>query len=353
MKKFKEATEYRSESLFRKRLRRFKSLKRGYYSFWIIIVFYLVSFFCPLLMNHKALIVKFEGDYYFPILTYHAGKFFGQDIYGEANYRKLNQHFREQDNGDWALMPFYPYGPYETLLEETSEPPNPPSKDHWFGTDDRGRDVFVRLAYGFNVSISFAILVIFTSYTIGVSIGASLGYFGGRYDIIMQRFIEVWSALPFLYTVIIISSLVQPNFILLVCVLVLVRWMGMTYFVRGEFYREKAKDYVFAAIAMGASTRKIIFKHIMPNAMTPVITFAPFGIVACIFALVGLDFLGFGLPPPTPSWGELIRQGMANIFSWWMVLFPFGMMFCTLLLVVFVGEAVRQAFDPREFSRLR
>ncbi len=352
MKKEK-ITEYKSESVFRKRLRRFRSLKRGYYSFLIIVTLYVISFFCPLLMNHKALIVKYEGKLYFPAFKYHPGKFFGQDIYGEANYRDLKGQFDVERRGNWVLMPPYPYGPYETLLDKTGEPPNPPSKDHWFGTDDRGRDVFVRLAYGFNVSISFAICVLVVAYSIGITIGASLGYFGGRFDIIFQRFIEIWSAMPFLYTVMIVASIVLPNFGLLVLVLCLFRWMGMTYYMRGEFYREKAKDYVQAAIAMGATDRKVIFKHILPNALTPVITFAPFNLVVFIGSLVGLDFLGFGLPPPTPSWGELIRQGMANIFSWWLVLFTFTALFFTLILVVFVGEAVRQAFDPRAFSRLR
>ena len=352
-RKKEQITEYRSEPLFRKRLRRFRSIKRGYYSFLIIVALYFVSFFCSLLMNHKALVVKYEGKLHFPIFKYYPGTFFGQDIYGEANYRTLKKWFNTGVGGDWVLMPPYPYGPFETLLDKSGQPPNPPSKEHWFGTDDRGRDVFVRLCYGFNISISFSICLLAVSYVIGIAIGASLGYFGGRFDILFQRFIEIWSTMPFLYTVMIISSIVLPNFGLLVLVLCVFSWMGMTYYMRGEFYREKAKDYVQAAIAMGASDRVVIFKHILPNALTPVIAFAPFTLVGGISSLVSLDFLGFGLPPPTPSWGELIRQGMNNIFSWWLVLFAFTALFFTLLLVVFIGEAVRQAFDPREFSRLR
>jgi microcin C transport system permease protein len=562
-------TGYSSESVMKKRIRKFRSIKRGYYSFIIILTLYIISFFCPLLMNYKAWVVKYDGKLYFPIAKYRSTEFFHQDIhgdqlfkidflkqpgmflaklqtgndpvskyldtqlspatkdmanqylssltvsdeliaflrsdldkvsqkkidfsnqdfteedyksilgdlknklnikdqpadlltftiklldgeepvykylkrefaydtreklgkflnskplseelqsalvadvrrilkgeliyneerfagiklvsgtytllekakkvegkdlirlnrlvlgdafrkeialeriYGEANYRLLEKQLEEENAGNWALMPLYPYGPYESLLVPNSEPPNPPSKEHWFGTDDRGRDIFVRLAYGFNVSISFSLCVLLVSYIVGVSVGASLGYFGGKYDILMQRFIEIWAALPFLYTVMIISSLVQPTFFLLVFIMMFVSWMGMTYFIRGEFYREKAKDYVHAAIAMGASDFQIVFKHIMPNALTPVITFAPFAVVSGIGTLVGLDYLGFGLPPPTASWGEMIRQGMANIFSWWMVLFTFSLLFMTLLLVVFVGEAVREAFDPRTFSRLR
>ena len=263
------------------------------------------------------------------------------------------------------LLPPYPYSPTESLLDLPGSPPNPPSRQHIFGTDDRGRDIFARLAYGFNVSLSFALLVLAISLGMGVTVGAMLGYFGGKVDIVGQRLIEIWSSLPFLYTIIIVSSIVvpiylpgrnlvlQPSFWLLIVILTAFDWMGITYYVRGEFYREKAKDYVAAAISMGASDRAIIFKHILPNSLTPVVSFAPFMVVANISALVALDFLGFGLPAPTPSWGELIGQGVENLTKWWLVFFPLAAMFVTLLLIVFIGEAVREAFDPKEFSRLR
>ena len=350
----KKKSAYEGESLMQKRLRRFRSLKRGYYSFIIIIILYIVSFFCPFLMNYKALIVKYEGKMYFPILKYIPGKDFGQEIYGETDYRTLKKTFKEEGSDNWILMPLYPFGPLESMTDSSGErPPNEPSREHWLGTDDRGRDVFVRLAYGFNVSLSFSLLLVTIGYMIGVAVGASLGYFGGKYDILMQRFIEIWGSLPVLYIVIIISSIIRPNFPLLVFLLCLTSWVGITYFMRGEFYREKSKDYVHAAIAMGTTEFKVVFKHILPNALVPIITFMPLAIIGGIGALVSLDFLGFGLQPPTPSWGELVSQGMANIFSWWLVLFPLGAMFCTLLMVVFVGEAIRQAFDPREYSRLR
>jgi microcin C transport system permease protein len=213
--------------------------------------------------------------------------------------------------------------------------------------------------------MTFAILVTIFAETVGSIVGASLGYFGGKLDILGQRFIEVWSSLPFLYTIIIISSVIvpvyipgrnqvlQPSFWLLIVILSVFDWVGITYYLRGEFYREKAKDYVGAAIATGVSEPGIMFRHILPNALTPVVSFAPFVIVANIGALVALDFLGFGLPAPTPSWGELIGQGMENLTKWWLVLFPLSALFVTLLLVVFVGEAVREAFDPKEYSRLR
>jgi microcin C transport system permease protein len=262
-------------------------------------------------------------------------------------------------------MPPYPYSATESLLELPGSPPHPPSREHILGTDDRARDVFARLAYGFNVSVSFALLVLAFGYGFGILVGSVLGYFGGKIDILGQRFIEVWSSLPFLYTIIIVSSIIVPNyspgrnlllqqsFWLLVVILAIFDWMGITYYVRGEFYREKAKDYVGAAIAIGVSQPSIMIRHVLPNALTPVVSFAPFAVVANISALVALDFLGFGLPAPTPSWGELIDQGVRHLRDWWLIFFPLGAVFITLLLIVFIGEAVREAFDPKEYSRLR
>jgi microcin C transport system permease protein len=354
-----------SETLFRKRLRKFRRLRRGYYSFLLIVGTYAFSFFLPLIMTGTPLLVKYHGQYYAPMLRFHSVTEFGAEGYGEPDYRQLKKRFTEAGNGDWVLTAPYPYGPNEALLDLMESPPNGPSRDHPFGTDDRGRDVLVRLAYGFNISMTFAIVVMLLSESLGVAVGASLGYFGGKVDIIGQRFIEIWSSLPFLYTIIIISSIIvpvyvpgrmqvlQPSFWLLVIILAVFDWVGITYYLRGEFYREKAKDYVAAAIATGVSEPKIMFKHILPNALTPVVSFAPFVIVANISALVALDFLGFGLPAPTPSWGELIGQGTENLTKWWLVFFPLGALFITLLLVVFIGEAVREAFDPKEFSELK
>jgi len=359
------AVRGRPESLFRKRLRKFRRLKRGYYSFLIIITAYLFSFFLPLVMTHQPLIVKYHGQYYVPMLRFHAATEFGSTDFGEPDYRVLKKQFADARASDWVLMAPYPYGPNEALLDLSESPPNPPSRAHPFGTDDRGRDVLVRLAYGFNISMTFAILVTLFSETAGTIVGASLGYFGGKLDILGQRFIEIWSSLPFLYTIIIISSVIvpvyvpgrnqvlQPSFWLLIVILAMFDWVGITYYLRGEFYREKAKDYVGAAIATGVSEPGIMFRHILPNALTPVVSFAPFVIVANISALVALDFLGFGLPAPTPSWGELIGQGTENLTKWWLVLFPLSALFVTLLLVVFIGESVREAFDPKEYSHLR
>ena len=352
-------------SLFRRRLRKFRRIRRGYYSFVFITTSYALSFFLSLLANNVPLVVKYRGEYFFPLATYQSATTFGQGAFGDPEYRALKAQFAAAGEGNWVLMPPIPYGPNESLLDLPGAPPNPPSAAHLFGTDDRGRDVLVRLAYGFNVSMTFALLVMIFGYTAGISVGAALGYFGGRLDIVGQRGIEIWSSLPFLYTIIIISSvivpvylpgrnlLLQPALWLLVAILAAFNWMGITYYIRGEFYREKAKDYVGAAIATGVSETGIMFRHILPNALTPVVSFAPFTIVGNIGALVALDFLGFGLPAPTPSWGELIGQGMENLTKWWLVFYPLGVMFVTLLLVVFIGEAVREAFDPKEYSRLR
>lgn len=224
---------------------------------------------------------------------------------------------------------------------------------HLLGTDDRGRDVFARMVYGFRTSLSFALLVTLFCYIVGISIGALLGYYGGKFDIVMQRFVEIWSAMPFLYTVMIFAAIMIPNFWMLVFILVLFKWMGMTYYIRAEFLREKSRDYVAAAKAIGCTDSAIIFRHILPNALTPVISFAPFAVVANIGALVSLDFLGFGLPAPTSSWGELLGQGLGNLTKPWLILSPTLAMFFTLLLVSFIGEAIREAFDPKQYSRLR
>jgi len=355
----------RSDSIFKKRVAKFRRIKRGYYSFLLILAAYAVSFTLPLLINNQPLLVRYRGQFYFPALKFYPPEVFQQNTFGNLDYRKLKETFESDGSGNWVLMPPYPYSPTESLLDLPGAPPHRPSREHFFGTDDRARDVFARLAYGFNVSLTFALLVTLIGEGLGVIVGAFLGYFGGKLDILGQRLIEIWSALPFLYVIMIVSSIVVPvylpernlllqrSFWLLILILAAFGWMSITYYVRGEFYREKAKDYVAAAVAMGVSEPAIMFRHILPNALTPVISFAPFVIVIGIQSLVALDFLGFGLPPPTPSWGELINQGVENLQDWWLILFPLLALFFTLLLIVFIGEAVREAFDPKEHSRLR
>ena len=306
----------RSVSIFRKRWHKFRTLKRGYYSFLIVVAAYLISFILPILINNKPLALKFNGEYHFPIRTYVDASEFDPDSFGEPDYRALRERFASEGEGNWVLMPPFPYSPNENLLDMEGVPPHSPSAEHPFGTDNRARDILARLAYGFNISLSFALLVLVFSYVAGIVVGASIGYFGGKLDILGQRAIEIWSSLPFLYMIIIVSSIIvptyiqgrnqllQPSFWLLIIILSAFGWMGITYYVRGEFYREKAKDYIGAAIAMGASERAIMFRHILPNALTPVVSFAPFAIVGNISALVALDFLGFGLPAPHQAGGS-------------------------------------------------
>lgn len=342
-------------SVMLRRLRKFRSFRRGWWSFLLLSGLYVASLVSPVLVTNRALIVRHEGRTTFPILGgFHAGTEFGQRVVGEAQYRKLQAQFEREGRGDWVLMPPYPFHPNENLLSELAgTPPHAPSREHWLGTDDRARDVFARLVHGFRISITFAVSVVLCAYLVGIAVGATLGFFGGRVDIYGQRLVEIWSGLPFLYTIIIISSLVKPSIPILVLLLGAFSWVGISLYMRGEFYREKSKDYVTAAVAQGERSFSIMFRHVLPNALTPVISFAPFALVGAIGSLVALDFLGFGVPPPTPSWGELVNQGLANITKWHLVMFPLGALFATLLMVVFVGEAIREAFDPKVFSRLR
>ena len=344
----------RNLSILQKRWRKFKTLKRGYYSLVILVFLYVISFFLPLLINNRSLIVHYEDKLYFPVLSgYIPGKTFGQDVPGEARYRDLKQVFKSEDNGNWVLMPPYPYSPYEDITFEGNKMYEPPSSRHWLGSDNTGRDVFARLCYAFNISISFALILTVITYILGILIGGSMGYFGGKFDLFFQRLIEIWSSLPMLFVIIIFVSILRPTFFLLIGIYTMVNWIGMTYYMRAEFYREKAKDYVAAALSMGQSDLKVMFLHIFPNSLVPVITYFPFSIVAGISALVGLDYLGFGLAPPTPSWGQMLDVGLQNVTKWWMVFAPVSAQFLTLLSVVFIGEGVREAFDPKVYSRLR
>ena len=350
-----------SISIYKRRWLKFKTLKRGYYSFITLIILYGISFFLPLLINSRAIIVHYNDEYYFPtvldllpgVSPYYSGEKFNQEVPGEADYRKLRRTWNEGNSQNWLIMPFYQSNPYEDITAENNKMYEKPSRNHWLGTDNTGRDVFARLCYAFNISISFALLLTILNYLLGISIGGAMGYFGGKFDLIAQRIIEVWSSLPLLFVIIILSSILRPSFLLLIGIYTLVNWIFLTYYMRAEFYREKSKDYVSASISMGQSNSKIIFKHILPNSLVPVITYFPFSVVGGIAMLVGLDYLGFGLPPPTPSWGQMLDVGLQDINKWWMVFSPISAQFFTLLLVVFIGEGIREAFDPKVYSRLR
>ena len=349
----------KSESINQKRWKKFKSIKRGYYSCILIISLYILSFLLPVFVNSKALVVHYEGNFYFPAFSsiipgindYYDGTLFDLETPGDTNFRQLQKKWAGSNN--WILMPIYPFNPYEDITNNENRMYESPSLTHWFGTDNTGRDVFARMCYAFNISISFALILTVLTYLIGISIGGAMGYYGGRFDLFFQRFIEIWSSLPLLFVVIIISSILTPSFFLLIFIYTLVNWIFLTYYMRAEFYREKSKDYVSAAISMGQSNTRIIFRHILPNSLVPVITYFPFSIIGGIVVLVSLDFLGFGLPPPTPSWGQILYVGLANITKWWMIFSPIMAQFFTLLCIVFIGEAVREAFDPKIYSRLR
>lgn len=325
----------------------FKSKKSAYFSFILLSSVYVLSFVLPLFVGRNALLVRYENNYYFPVVKYYEASVFGQNYEGETNYRMLKNLFGNVDSDNFVLMPLYPYGPEENLLDEIpGNPPHPPSARNVLGTDESGRDVFAKILYGFRLSFTFSLLVTFLSFFIGIVFGSLSGFFKGWLDLTGQRIVEVWSTIPFLYLMMLLASLLKPGFFILVVMLTLFGWMGISLYVRGEFLREISKDYVLSALASGTSNFKIIVKHILPNALTSVLTFLPFVIVANISALVSLDFLGFGIPPPAPSWGNMISQGLNNLNYWWLSLFPLCALIVTLLLIVFIGEGFRFAVSP-------
>ncbi len=333
-----------------RKIRRFTSIKRGYYSFLLFVVMLTVSLFAELLVNNRALVVHYQGQYYFPTYGHmRPGTVFGLTYDYETNYRELATRFKAEKSGNWVWLPPVPYNPYETDLKTDAYPPFPPSvaEKHYLGTDAVGRDILARLVYGFRIAIVFSLLLLVTNYAIGVSIGSAMGFWGGKFDLIFQRIIEIWSNVPFLYVIIIISSIVVPNFLMLILIMAIFGWIGITWTMRTVTYKERSREYVLAARALGASNLRIIFRHIIPNTIAIIVTFAPFSVSGGIVALTSLDYLGFGLPPPTPSWGELIQQGWNNLDAWWISGSVIGAMIVTLMIVTFIGEAVREAFDPK------
>jgi microcin C transport system permease protein len=417
-----------------RRLARFRRIRRGHWSFRIIVTALVASGFLELTVTGRALVVHYDDHTAFPAVaewldtvlffvdvpSFQKKSDFGQIGESEVDYRlfaewvdqpdrlarEIDRRRNEldtarslleterppEDAGDfdrrrferagarlardeeelatlrrtlevyakgdaWILMPPYPWGPSDLRHDLAENPPNSPSLSRGIplGTDLAGRDVVPLMLYGFRISLLFALVVAGAGYAVGIVAGGIQGYYGGWIDIASQRLVEIWGSIPFLFTIMIIASIVTPSFgILVVLMVVLQSWLGITYYVRGEFYREKAKDYVQAAIGSGVADHKIILRHILPNALVPVVTFAPFGIVAYIGALVALDYLGFGLPPGTPSWGALLRQGLENVkFYPHLTIIPTAALATTLYAVVMIGEAVREAFDPKVFSRLR
>jgi len=327
--------------------RRFSANRRGYWSLWIFSVLFALSLFAEVLSNDKPLIVNFQGSLYFPIVKNYSERQFGGDFDTEADYTDpyVKRLLSEGDN--WALYPLNTYS-FNTINYFTEQPnPAPPSAENLLGTDDRGRDVFARLIYGFRISVLFAAVLTVIGVFLGVVAGAVQGYFGGRLDLTMQRLIEIWGSMPELYLLIIFASLFEPSLLLLIVLLSLFGWMGLADYVRAEFLRGRGLDYVRAAKALGDSNRSIMFRHLLPNSLTPVITFLPFRISGAILALTSLDFLGLGVPPSTPSLGELLSQGKENIEAWWLSLSTFTVLVGTLVLLIFIGEALREALDTR------
>ena len=327
---------------------RFKRNRLGYWSLLIFCTLVVVSLFAELVSNDKPLIVRYEGQTYFPMLKDYPETTFGGDFLTPTDYLDPFIQERLSSGGNWALYTINRYGPNTLNYFAKSPNPSAPTRDNWLGTDDRGRDLLAQLLYGFRVSVLFGLALTVTGVVLGVVTGAIQGFFGGKTDLAFQRFIEVWGSMPELYLLIIFSAVFAPSISLLLILLSLFGWMGLSDYVRAEFLRNRQLDYVKAARALGVSNGQIIWRHILPNSLTPVVTFLPFRMSAAILALTSLDFLGLGVPPGTPSLGELLSQGKNSIDAWWISLSTFGVLVTTLLLLTFMGDALRDALDPRK-----
>ncbi|MBF0125388.1 MAG: ABC transporter permease [Magnetococcales bacterium] len=332
----------------RQRWQRFRRHRRGWVSLWLFIFLFGLSLVAELISNDRPIVVFYNGSYHFPLLVSYPEKHFGGDFDTETDYRDPFIHDRLTANGNWLLFPPNPHR-YDSINGQLTMPaPSPPTSENWLGTDDRGRDVLARLIYGFRLSVLFALGLTAIAVAIGMVAGAIQGYFGGRTDLYLQRFMEIWGSLPELYLLIIFSSLFEPNLWLLVLLLSLFGWMSLADYVRAELLRARQLTYAKAARALGVSHTMIILRHLLPNTLTPVITFLPFRISGAVLSLTSLDFLGLGVPPSTPSLGELLRQGKANIEAWWLSLTTFIVLSLLLLLLNFIGEALRDAMDPQQ-----
>ena len=336
--------------LTRRRLANFRANRRGWWSLWIFLVLFGTSLFADFIANDHPLLIQYEGRWYFPVFVSYPETTFGGFFETEADYRDpavvklITQH-------GWMLWPPIRYS-YQTINYNLPVPaPAPPSAENWLGTDDQGRDVVARLLYGFRISVLFGLVLTILSSMIGVFVGAVQGYSGGWVDLLFQRFIEIWSGLPVLYLLIILASVVEPNFWWLLGLMLLFSWMSLVGVVRAEFLRGRNFDYVRAARALGVSSPAIMFHHVLPNAIVATLTFMPFILNGSITTLTSLDFLGFGLPPGSPSLGELLAQGKANLQAPWLGITVFTVLALMLSLLVFIGEAARDAFDPRKLHR--
>ncbi|HZM35335.1 MAG TPA: ABC transporter permease [Burkholderiales bacterium] len=333
--------------LTRRRLAAFRANRRGFWSLWVFLALFISSLGAELIANEKPALVYYDGEFYSPMLTAYPETTFGGEFKTEADYRDPYVRKLIRDKG-WMIAPLIPYH-HRTVAWDLPQPaPSPPSSQHWLGTDDQARDVMARLIYGFRISVLFGLTLTLVSTVIGVIAGAVQGYLGGWVDLLFQRFMEIWSGLPVLYLLIILASVVEPNFWWLLGIMLLFSWMALVGVVRAEFLRARNFDYVRAARALGASEPAVMFRHVLPNAMVATLTFLPFILSGSIATLTALDFIGFGLPPGSASLGELLAQGKANLQAPWLALTGFFALAIMLSLLVFVGEAVRDAFDPRK-----
>ncbi len=334
--------------LTRRRLRNFRNNRRAFVSFWVFLALFAVTLPAEFIANDKPLLIQYDGGYYFPVFAAYPETAFGGDFETEAEYREPDVQDLIRDKGGWMVWPLIPYS-YRTVNYDLKVPaPSPPSADNWLGTDDQARDVLARAIYGFRISVLFGISLTVLGSIIGVAVGAAQGYFGGWTDLAFQRFIEVWQGLPTLFLLIILASIVTPNFWWLLGIMVLFGWTALEGVVRAEFLRARNFDYVRAARALGVNNITIMRRHVLPNAMVATLTFLPIILTGSITSLTALDFLGFGLPPGSPSLGELLAQGKANLQAPWLAVTASLTIIVTLSLLIFVGEGVRDAFDPRK-----
>ena len=337
-------------SVNKRRLANFYSNKRGYVSFKIILIILVMTFFSEFIANDKPLLISFKDHLYYPIIFDYQEIEFGGDFLTLADYRDPYLEDLINENG-WLLWPPVRYS-FDTINYGLDKPaPSPPSKENWLGTDSQARDVFARLLYGLRVSLIFGFVLTIISSVFGVIAGAVQGYFGGWFDLFFQRFIEIWSGLPQLFILIIVSSFLTPGFWTLLIILLLFSWTSLVPVVRAEFLRTRNLDYILAAKSLGISDGSIMIRHVLPNAMVATLTFLPFILSSSIIALTSLDFLGLGLPPGSPSLGEMLRQGKDNLHAPWLGITAFLTLAITLTLLVFMGEAIRDAFDPRKDMR--
>lgn len=353
---------FRVNPLTAKKWQRFRALKRGWWSFVFLTVLCVLAVFAELWINKRAIVVSYEGSWHFPTYTgFKSGKSFGLDYDYEVNYRELQTKWRAEGSKNWMIMPLIPWDAYQNDFRDDVQHPQPPDAErgHWLGTDKIGRDIAARLFYGFRVNMIFALSYAVGVYLLGIVAGCTMGYTGGKTDLYGQRVTEIWSLIPFLYMVMIAVSLLPADMkifqriVILLAIMIVFSWTGLATYLRTVTLKEKSRDYVAAASLLGASNTRMIFRHVLPNTLSTLVTFLPFTIMSSISALNALDYLAFGLPPPTPSWGDMLHEGVGQLGSPWIVLSAFTAITVVLLLVAFIGEAIRDAFDPKKFTTYR